>query len=93
MHEVQVRRGGTWVPDSLFEDQRLAAFVAHRLEERLGDADVRVVKGHTGAHRRSRAKARSRDGIGTPHRARLRLVGFGGIAAVVAVVVVAVLAI
>jgi len=85
MLEVQVKRGGTWVSDSLFEDARLASFVAHQLEKRLGDTDTRVIKEPTGA-------LRGAGQIGAPRNPRLRRVGIGGLAAAVAVAVAAVLA-
>lgn len=43
MYEIQVRQAGDWVPDSLFEDLRLAIFEAKRLEDTPEDVIVRIV--------------------------------------------------
>ncbi len=58
MYEVQVRQASDWVPDSLFEDLRLAIFEAKRVGSSLGAVPVRVVK--------EKSEIEPQDGVAEP---------------------------
>lgn len=104
MYEIQVRQAGDWVPDSLFEDLRLAIFEAKRLEGTLEDVIVRIVMEGNEADLRDGVRGAfyitgeidPSAGRKPPIRWRKpiagrRIVGIGGLVTVVAGVAVAIL--
>lgn len=105
MYEIQVRQAADWIPDSLFEDLRLAIFEAKRLESTLGDVAVRIVKecneadpqeGVREAFYMSGKLERSARRKSSPRRRKMlagrHIIGIGGLVTVAATVAAAVLA-